>query len=136
VRLPPLDELVEHWPTVAAHLRRATVRTGCYEPVDLLRLAMAGQVGIWVCEVDGEIAAAIATEVRQFPRRRILEVMFGGGSRLKDWIAPLVAALDTHARELGCSHVATTARPGWLRAYGAEATGDIVMVRNIQQGVD
>jgi hypothetical protein len=132
VRLPALDELVEQWPTVAALLRKATVITGCYEPIDLLRLAMAGQVGIWVCEVDGAIAAAVATEIKQYPRRRILEIMFTGGNNMRAWLPALVETLDEHARQAGCSHIATTGRPGWARAWGGELTGSVVIVRGLK----
>jgi hypothetical protein len=131
VRLPPLDELAERWLVVGPLLARATVRTGCYEPIDLLHLAMTGRVGIWVCEVDGGIEAAVATEVKQYPRRRVLEIMFTGGHNMAAWIKPLVEAIDRHAREAGCSHVATCGRPGWIRAWGGEPTGDIAIVRGV-----
>jgi hypothetical protein len=131
VRLPPLEELAEHWTVIGPLLRRATVRNGCYEPIDLLQMAMAGQAGIWICEVDGEIRAAVVIRVTVFPRRRILEIVAAGGSGMKHWLEPLRQAMDRHAKELGCSHIASVARPGWLRAWGATATGDIGMVRNL-----
>jgi hypothetical protein len=131
VRLPPLEELAERWFVVGPLLRKATIRNDCYEPVDLLRLAFAGQAGIWLCEVDGGIAAAFVTWVKDYPRRRVLEIVAGGGERMKDWIEPLKAALDEHACQCGCSHIASVARPGWLRAWGAEPTGDIQMVRDV-----
>jgi len=131
VHLPPLDVILDHWPQIEAHLRRATERTGCYEPIDLLRMAFAGEVGIWLCEGRAGIDAAFVTWIKQYPRRRVLEIAAGGGGNMKDWIEPLKAALDRHAREMGCDHIASTARPGWLRAWGARATGDIQMVRGI-----
>jgi hypothetical protein len=132
VRLPPLDELAERWFVIAPLLRKSTVRNGCYEPIDLLRLSFAGQAGIWVCEIDGGIEAAFVTWIKDYPRRRVLEIVAGGGGGMKAWLDPLKAALDAHARESGCSHIASVARPGWVRAWGAEPTGDIQMVRNIE----
>lgn len=132
IRMPPLDELAERWFAVAPLLRKATVRNDCYEPIDLLMLAFTGQAGIWLCEVDGDIQAAFVTWVKDYPRRRVLEIVAGGGGRMKDWIKPLKAALDNHARTSGCSHIASVARPGWVRAWGAEPTGDIQMVRDIE----
>jgi hypothetical protein len=131
VSLPSLDAILKNWEVISAHLHRATVRTGCYEPIDLLQMAFAGQAGIWICEVDGKIRAAFVTVVQVFPRRRILEIVAGGGGGMKYWIEPLKAAIDNHARELGCSHCGSTGRPGWLRAWGAEPTGDIQMVRDV-----
>lgn len=131
VRLPSLEELVEHWTVIGPLLKKSTDRNGCYEPLDLLQMAMTGQAGIWICEVDGEIRAAVVTRVTVFPRRRILEMVAAGGSGMRHWIEPLRAAMDAHARELGCSHVASVARRGWLKAWGATPTGDIGMVRNL-----
>jgi hypothetical protein len=132
VRLPAIEEVAEQWHEIVPLLRKATVITGCYEPIDLLRLAMAGQVGIWVCEVDGAIAAAVATEIKQYPRRRILEIMFTGGNNMRAWLPTLVETLDEHARQAGCSHIATAGRPGWARAWGGELTGSVVIVRGLK----
>ena len=132
VRLPLLDELLLQWPHVAGLLHRATVRTGCYEPIDLLKLAMEGQVGIWFCEVEGAVEAAIVTEVKVYPRRRVLEILFAGGGGMRHWRHAMVETLDAHARQTGCSHVAGIGRPGWARVWGGEATGDIVVVRGLR----
>lgn len=131
VRLPPLEELALRWAEIEPLLRKATVRTGCYEPVDLLQMALMGRAGIWIAERDGEILVAIVTEVKQYPRRRVLEVMFGGGSDMGEWIKPMVAALDEHAKAAGCAQVATAGRPGWARVWGARATGDVILARDL-----
>jgi hypothetical protein len=131
VRLPPVDELALRWHQIEPFLRRATERTQCYEPIDLLYLTMQGQVAIWLVEISGSVAAAISTEMHQYPRRRVLEVTFGGGDGMAHWIKPLVAAIDEYARQLKCTHVACLGRPGWARAWGAELTGDVMLVRGI-----
>ena len=132
VYLPSLEELARRWAEIEPLLERATRRTGCYQPVDLLMRAGTGQAGIWLCvHGDDLLDAVLVTQVTVYPRRRVLEVLFGGGDNLRLWIKPAVAAIDKHARDLGCSHVASSGRPGWMRAWGAEATGDIIMVRGL-----
>ena len=131
MRLPLLDELLLQWPHVAALLHRSTKRTGCYEPIDLLKLAMAGQVGIWFCEVDGKVVAVLVSEVKQYPRRRVLEMLFAGGSGMSQWGRAMVETLDAHARQTGCSHIAAIGRPGWARVWGGYPTGDVVLVYNL-----
>lgn len=133
VSLPPLDELAEKWPEVAPLLARATIRTGCYEPVDLLIMAMTGRAAIWLCEIEGEIRAAFVTEVKQYPRKRILEMLFCGGEGMRSWIGNAVKAVDRYARETGCVHIACTGRKGWARAWGGEVT-DVVVVRDPDHG--
>lgn len=131
IRLPPVEEIARDWPVIEALLRKSTVITGCYEPIDLLRMAMAGQVGIWTCVVGGEIQAAVATEVKQYPRKRILEILFVGGSNMKAWLPALVEEMDRHATAMGCSHCATLGRKGWARSWGGKLTGSCVIVREI-----
>jgi len=134
VRLPSLDELACNWMEVEMLLAKATRITRCYEPIDLLRMAMAGQVGIWFCEHKGKLIASIVTEVKQFPRRRLLEIMFCGGTCMKLWIEPAIAVLDAHARHLGCDAVCGIGRPGWVRAWRGYAPGGIVIVRELGDG--
>lgn len=131
VRLPSLDELADEWPTIAPMLRKATQRTGCYEPIDILRLAMAGQLGVWVCEVDGEITAVIVTEVKQYPRKRVLEMLFCGGCGMRHWLEPAIAVIDEHARACGCTLVCCLGRHGWARAWRGRLTGDVLSVREV-----
>jgi len=131
VFLPPLELLAQRWNELEPMLRRSTERTCCYEPIDLLMLAGTGQVGIWLCMRGEEIDAVLVSQVTTYPRRRIFEMLFAGGSNLRAWRDAAVAALDKHARELGCTHVACAGRPGWARAWGGHATGDIIMVREI-----
>ena len=133
VRLPPLDELAERWREISPLIARSTRRAGgAYEPIDVLRAAFLGQFGVWVCEVDGDIQAAIVTELKQYPRRRALEMIFAGGRNMHLWIEPARVAIDQHARDAGCQCITSLGRPGWLRAWGAEPTGDIAMLRRVE----
>jgi len=136
VRLPALEEIVLQWPRISEMIGRATVRQGCFEPIDYLQLAMAGRVGIWVCEVDHRIDAVMITEVRTYPRRRVLEVVACGGDRMTRWHRAASEALNRHGRENGCSHISATGRPGWARVTGSEFVGDVAMTRPIPQDDD
>ena len=133
VRLPSLAELAERWSEIAPLLEKATRRTGCYEPIDLLQQAMQGRVGVWFCESEGGIDAVIATEVMQYPRKRVLEMMFCGGSNMRHWRDEAVRVLDQHARQAGCTHIACIGRRGWARAWGGAETGDVVVVRELKE---
>ena len=131
VSLPPLEVLARRWNEIEPLLRKSTERTCCYEPVDLLILAGTGRVGIWLCMRGEAIDAVLVSQVTVYPRRKILEMLFAGGSNMAAWRDLAVQALDKHARELGCTHVACAGRPGWARAWGGHPTGDIIMVREI-----
>ena len=129
VSLPPLDELARRWSDVERSLAPATARTGSYEPIDLLRLAMAGQWVIWTIALDGEIVAAAAGNIVTYPRNRVLQVPFIGGTGLRLWARPLLAELEECARKHGCAAIQGFDRKGWSR-FGFEVTG-VVLTRSL-----
>jgi len=131
VSLPPFEVLVGRWGEIAPMIARATIRTGCYEPTDLLLMAARGEMAIWLCMRGEIIDAALVSQVINYPRRRILEMVAAGGANMAAWRDIAVRTLDQHARALGCAHVACIGRPGWARAWGGDPTGDIVMVREV-----
>lgn len=131
VSLPPFEVLVDRWREISGMIHRATSRTGCYEPIDLLLMAARGEMGIWLCMRGDEILAVLVSQVINYPRRRVLEMVAAGGGNMAAWRDIAVRTLDQHARARGCAHVACIGRPGWARAWGGEATGDIVMVRGV-----
>ena len=133
VRLPPLDELALNWPRIEPLLRRVTQITECYEPIDVLKLAMAGRVGIWVA---GDIDAVIVAEVKVYPLRRVLEIVGCGGGNMSSWLQEAIRVMDEYARQCGCSHVAGIGRPGWERAWQARRTGGVVVVHDLKGDVD
>src|SRR6266496_63818 len=92
IRPPPVDELARRWPEIEPLLRRATDRTdGCYEPVDVLQLALSAQLWVWLIEDAGELAGIATARLNVFPRKRLLTVDFIAGRRLAEWWPLLVA---------------------------------------------
>lgn len=130
VRLPPQDELARRWAEIEPLLAKAASRSRCYEPIDVLRAAMAGQMTIWVVEREGKIVASLVSKITQYPRRRVLEMLFAGGSRMREWLPVAVPLFDQCARETGCDSIASVGRKGWARAWGGVAV-DTVCVREL-----
>lgn len=115
MRLPPLDELARRWVEVERMLARATARTACYEPIDILRLVMANQMTLAFIEEGERLAAVFVVELRCYPRRRVLDVPFVAGEGLRGWLAPAMRFLEDHARKLGCAAITGFGRAGWRR---------------------
>jgi hypothetical protein len=128
IDVPPVDELARCWPIVEPILKRATDRAQAYEPIDILQLVMMGRMSLIVVRDGGRIVAAAATEVRQFPRCRVLEVPFVAGTGLKRWHEQLLEVIDAQALAAGCSDVMGFLRKGWIR-FGFELDGVIVRRR-------
>jgi hypothetical protein len=131
VSMPPLDELANLWPIVEPMLRRATDRVRGYEPIDLLQLTMLGRMSMLVIREQGAVIAVAVTEVKQYPRCRVLEVPFIGGTGLKRWAWQLVDVLDAQAEALGCVDIVGGDRKGWAR-FGFVESG-VSLVRRLKE---
>lgn len=125
IRPLPLDEAVARWAGISPILKRATDRTeGRYEPMDLLRSAMMGRVGIWLIEDGDQLLGVAVVEMRLHPeiqpRVKDLEISFIAGDRLNEWCGQFDAAMAELGRVHGCKSVRTTVgRPGWARFWRA-----------------
>jgi hypothetical protein len=130
VSLPPLDEIALCWPILSPILQRATDRIRGYEPIDLLQLILLGRMNLFVVRDRGRIVAAAVTEVRVYPRCRVLEVPFIAGDGVWRWYRPLLAALEAHATLNECVDLVGYDRKGWSR-FGFKVVGQ-VMVRRLK----
>jgi hypothetical protein len=131
VTLPPLDELANAWPIIEPMLARATRRIRGYEPIDVLRLVMLGQQSMFLVRDQGRLIAVVVTEVRQFPRCRILEVPFIAGQGVRRWWRLVLDTLDAHADALGCVDIVGWDRKGWAH-FGFEVWG-VALVRRVKE---
>jgi hypothetical protein len=130
ISLPPIEELARCWPILEPMLKRATDRVRGYEPIDLLQLAIIGRMNMFVVRDHGRIVAAAVTEVRVFPRCRVLEVPFIAGTGLKRWWRPLLDALEAQAEALQCVDLCGWDRKGWAR-FGFEVVG-VTLLRRLK----
>lgn len=70
---------------------------------------------------DARPIMACVTQVALYPAQKWLQVPFCGGTRMKDWLEPLVEALDGLAYDNRCFGIEISGRGGWrrvLRKYG------------------
>lgn len=128
VELPTIEEIARCWPTIEPILKRATDRAKAYEPIDILHLVMLGRMSLILVREDGRIIATAITEVRQYPRARVLEVPFVAGTGLNRWHSQLLEIIDAQAETMGCSDIMGFLRKGWVK-YGFELDGVIVRRR-------
>jgi hypothetical protein len=126
--LPKLDELAARWWQVSKLLEKATARSsGTYVPIDVLREAFAGAVGIWFIEDENDDLIAVAVAgVRQFPQKRVLQISFVAGRRLAEWWPIFVEEMDRLARASQCAAIYSYGRPGWIRFWKARGVAQHV----------
>jgi hypothetical protein len=125
---PSVDRIARLWAIIEPILKRATDRARGYEPIDLLQLVMLGRMGLILVTEDDRIVAVAITEVRVFPRCRVLEVPFIAGTGLKRWHEKLLDFIDALAIGAECTDVMGFQRKGWAR-FGFEVDGVLVRRR-------
>jgi hypothetical protein len=128
VELPTIDEIARAWPIIEPILKRATDRGTAFEPIDILVAVMLGRMSLILVRDGGRIVATAVTEVRQFPRSRVLEVPFIAGTGLNRWHEQLLEVIDAQAETAQCSDIMGFMRKGWIK-YGFELDGVIVRRR-------
>lgn len=132
IRLPPMAEILRRWSEIEPPLRRATVRThGCYEPEDVLGLLFANQARMLLIEEEDHLFVVVVTQVRSYPRKRVLDAAFIGGAldnpvSIRQWVPLLVARLEEMAHECGATMLTGCGRIGWARAGGFRIAGGFV----------
>jgi len=102
-----------------------------YEPADIPALCAQGLMQLWtVDDAEAGTVAAAVTQIVQYPRRKVLEIVAIGGDGSARWGEELHRALVAFAREHGCSHVRAYTRPGGARRlkrrYRFSAVADVV----------
>ena len=117
----PLQEAAvrDVWPKIAGYLLEALeCDGGKMRPDDVLEQIAQGLMGLYVVQdfATGEILAAIACEVQEYPNANVFNVAYLGGRELYRW-AHLFGDLEAEAVRLGCPIVRITGRAGWGRIY-------------------
>jgi hypothetical protein len=132
VRAPLLTEILRRWRDVEPMLRRATARTqGCFEPEDVMAQICTGRCTMLWIERGSELQAVAVTEVRNFPRKRVLDVGFigakpGADTGVTEWAPILTETLTEMARAVGASMLSGCGRIGWARVAGFRIAGAYV----------
>jgi len=129
VRVPQLIEILRRWNAVEPLLRRAMDRAeAIIEPEDVVGQVCSGRSTMLFVEDDlGALRVVVVTELRLYPRRRVLDVSWIGGADnatgLTEWAPLLVEFLEEMGRQNGCSMLSGTGRIGWSRVGGFKLRG-------------
>lgn len=109
------EEIDHVWPLVVPLLQRAVERSqNDYALADILGLLRSKAFQLWVWDAGSGIEACAITTITNYPRRRICQIPFLAGSKMRDWLT-VEAVLREWARDKGCSQLEGYCRDGWLR---------------------
>jgi hypothetical protein len=108
----------EIWPHVAPLLRKAILRTGLAAFDDIQREILNGHALLWIA-VSREasrlaIDAAASTSLQRTDAGKVCVITACAGANMSRWL-PLIADIESYAKDEGCTCVRIFGRQGWLR---------------------
>jgi len=113
--LPP-ELAAAAWPDVAPLLAPAVAMAeGRHTLQTTLQRVQDGHMQAVVALSDARPIMACITQVALYPAQRWLQVPFCGGSRMREWLAPLLETIDGLAYDNQCVGIEISGRGGWER---------------------
>jgi hypothetical protein len=88
---------------------------------DILRFILTGQMQLWVGHEDNEIYGHVITEVKAYPRCKMLVIQYcaGEATHMQYVEDQMYDLLDRFAKDAGCAGIEFVGRPGWRKSAGS-----------------
>lgn len=107
------------WPTVARDIESAMAYCKDDTLLSVRTELEQGAAQLWLARVNGVQVGCVVTEMQETAARKILEIRYLAGSRLKEWIQ-CQRHLEIWATAHGCSALRIRGRRGWVRILPKE----------------
>lgn len=107
------EDLADVWISASPMLQKALNKSdGCFDIEDIRKGIEGKDFQLWVW-VDVTIKAALVTEIRQFPRKKVCIMFLCGGEDLSEWRDD--KTVDVWAKAMGCEDMQIHGRKSWLK---------------------
>ena len=103
----------EVWPLI----EKVVDKHGGYNKQDIKDSLETGDMQAHAYEQDDSIKMAAITEIRQYPRSRVLLILFAGGANLSGWKDTIKQYFEGFAAWNKCNEMQVIGRLGWGRIY-------------------
>jgi hypothetical protein len=116
--LIPPGMVAETIPQLLPHLKTSQEWTKGRATVDdILRFILNGQMQLWVGHEEGKIYGHVITEIKEYPRCKMLVVQYCAGepNHMQYVDEEMFNLLDRFAVDAGCSGIEFIGRPGWRK---------------------
>jgi len=121
VSLIPPEHVVDMWPKVRPHLRKAAGYTyGRFDVEDILDQILQYDHVLWVAFDESGVKGAVVTTISHYPKLQALNMVFTGGEELDKWKEPMLELLRRFAKAKGCEIIESTGRPGWAKIFSGD----------------
>lgn len=121
------DEFDDIWPLIAGVVEKH----GGYNKEDIYECLKAWEMQAHVYDNNG-IKMAVITEVRKYPRNRVLLILFAGGTDIKGWKDTIKQYFADFASRNKCDEMQVIGRLGWGRIFPETKTAWAIYRHRIQ----
>lgn len=124
----PANEASQWWPKVARWCDAALAHGGGLLALEDVKQAVENRdMQLWVIHEWRELKAVCVTEIRQWPRAKVLTAIIVGGEDMPRWVAALDDVLMRYAKSNDCKAVDAHGRRGWTKTLCALGWRDAVV---------
>lgn len=98
---------------------------------DIYDALIADQYGLWICTIDGHLKAALVVNIAVHPRCTVLDICYGAGESLDQWLKPFYDVIVDRVRSMGGRFIRVEGRPGWakkLKTLGFRKVSEVFVV--------
>lgn len=126
ISLVPAGQIAAAVPAVLPYLQESADWTrGRSNADDILRFVIGGQMQLWVVHDSGVAMGHIITEVKQYPRCKMLTIQYCAmvPGTMEDVEENMQELAEGAALSAGCAGIEFVGRPGWRQTaqkYGYE----------------
>ena len=97
--------------------------SGRWEFPDLITDLQMDRQQLWMAfngGEDREVKGMVTTMVREYPRGKVVEIVFAGGEDHMEWLPDFFRLMKKYAKDLGCLGVEGVARKGFAKVFEQE----------------
>lgn len=129
VCVPP-DRITEFWPLASHLIRSAMERGGLGDFESVEQSTLAGGALLWLAWDGKTILSAAVTELTKLNGHLFCTIVGCAGEQRDDWL-PLIAGLETYARNEGCKAMRIWGRKGWARVLPGYAVARVQLEKEL-----
>ena len=124
------DRVHEIWPHVSPLLKAACYRTQLNAFADIEADILSGRSLLWLAWDGRTVESAAATVLINSEIGKVCIITACGGSDMKRWL-PLIAEIESYARDEGCKRVRIYGRKGWRHVLDGYEEKHIIMDKEL-----
>lgn len=118
ISLVPPDRIMDAWFTVEPFMETAAdVTQGRYQAEDILEALLHLDHHLWIVFDDEKVHGALVTALKQYPRKKYLELAFIAGENGHAWKDQMLDIMRRWAYDNSCDGIESCARLGWARIF-------------------